>query len=71
VDSLDFPDVPSAHSALKRNHFNLISVEGQNENFDLRPKIVKWLHLKPNPSLISVSGIVSLTLSIPFEILLF
>jgi hypothetical protein len=35
VDSLDFPDVPSAHSALKRNHFNLISVEGQNENFDL------------------------------------
>jgi len=35
VDSLDFPYVPSAHSALKRNHFNLISVEGQNENFDL------------------------------------
>lgn len=35
VDSLEFPDILRAQFALKINDFNLISVEGQNENFDL------------------------------------
>jgi hypothetical protein len=35
VDSLEFPNILFAQYALKINHFNLISVEGQNESFDL------------------------------------
>jgi len=35
VDSLEFPDILSAQSALKINNFNSISEDGQNKNFDL------------------------------------